>query len=492
MLQEAFRRFRLSSVNAVLTFVFTCVVISTAFPAISAADTNDAAIVVDANTGKVLYSENPDARRFPASLTKMMTLYLMFEAIDNGQLTLNSKITFSKNASAQPPTKLGIRPGGSITVQTAIYSLITRSANDVAVAVAEDMGGSVSGFANMMNNKARSLGMTNTHYENPNGLPNSRHVTTARDQAKLGLALRQHFPEYYKYFSTTSFKYGNTSIANHNHMLGTENGIRIDGIKTGYTNASGFNIATSATMGNRSIVAVVMGGSTAASRDKWADRLITSYMKKASNSRKKSYVIARASTPRTIAMDKFPDNPPIPYQRPVADSGIALAYASADEPVPAPAPAVSGLSGPQADLIANVPIPTERAPAKSDEPLTVEDVLASANHAVDAVGEAIVPAANAAQPAPDKTLTTQSIGVQGWVVQVGTAATVEGANAILERTKTQADGTLKSTKAYTLAYNSGGQQLYRARFAGFSDEQEAVNACLVLKRNGVECWASLQ
>ncbi|WP_174803545.1 D-alanyl-D-alanine carboxypeptidase [Martelella limonii] len=453
------------------------------------ADSNDAAIVIDVNTGKVLYGEAPDAPRYPASLTKMMTLYLTFEALDDGRITLNSKVPFSKNAASEPPTKLGIPAGGSVTVETAIYALVTRSANDVATALGEFLGGSESNFTTMMTNKAHSLGMTNTTYRNAHGLPNTGQKTTARDQARLGIALRQHFPQYYKYFGTRSFKYGKSTIGNHNHLLGNVQGV--DGIKTGYTNASGFNIATSAISGNRSIVAVVMGGATAASRDKWATRLITTYLPKASNGRK-NFVIARTKTsgaPVVVAAAMvFPKTGPIPYARPTNQAGgVALAYAN-DDVAPA-APAV--LSGPQAELIANVPVPSARIEPASGNPLSVEDILDTADDVADTVGNAIIPAAEAAEP--DVSIKTGSIRTaRGWVVQVGTAATPEAAQALLNSTKSKAGGALDASKPFALAYNTGGQEVYRARFGGFDDQEEAVRACRALKQNGVSCWASLQ
>ncbi|TCT38822.1 SPOR domain-containing protein [Martelella mediterranea] len=484
MLKQASRRFPMSRLSNAVMFVAALFVIVALQPAIKAhADTNDAAIVIDAHTGKVLYSDHPDAPRYPASLTKMMTLYLLFEAMDDGRVTLNTKIPMSKHAASEPPTKLYIPAGGSVSVETAIYALITRSANDVSTAIGEFLGGSEANFARMMTNKAHALGMTRTTYKNAHGLPNSAQKTTARDQARLGIALRQHFPQYYHYFGTRSFKYGKHYIGNHNKLLGKVKGV--DGIKTGYTNASGYNLATSAEIGNRSIVAVVMGGSTGASRNQWATRLVEKYLPKASNGGG-SFAIARADTM------KFPDEGPIPYPRPTADTGVALAYAANDNQKPHAVAA--GLSGPQADLVANVPVPRERVAADNDngEGLRVEDIIETADNVTDAVGNAIIPQAQAHESAPDTSITTAAIGPRGWVVQVGTAATESDAEALLQRTKSKAEGALDSSEPFALAYNSGGQKIYRARFGGFSDQEEAVRTCRALKRNGVNCWASLQ
>nr|WP_272210129.1 D-alanyl-D-alanine carboxypeptidase [Marinicella sp. W31]MDC2875993.1 D-alanyl-D-alanine carboxypeptidase [Marinicella sp. W31] len=483
MQRQATRRFRMSRFSNVAMLFAALMILITGLPVHNArADSNDAAIVIDAHTGKVLYSEAPDAPRYPASLTKMMTLYMVFEALDEGRITLNSKIPFSKNAASEPPTKLGIPAGGSVTVETAIYSLVTRSANDVSTALAEYLGGSESNFARMMTNKAHSLGMTRTTYRNAHGLPNSAQKTTARDQARLGIALRQHFPEYYHYFGTRNFKYGKYNIGNHNRLLGQVKGV--DGIKTGYTNASGYNLATSAVSGNRSIVAVVMGGATSASRNKWATRLVTTYLPKASNGRGGNFVIARAGSM------VFPEKGPIPYPRPAAEGGVALAYAANDNAKPA---AAAGLTGVQAELVSNVPLPSARRPADNDDGLSVEDVLQTADNAVDAVGDAIIPSAQASESVPDTSIKTSSISQpRGWVVQVGTAATAEDARAILIRTQGKAGGALEESEPFALAYNNGGQEIYRARFGGFPDQEEAVRACRALKRNGVSCWASLQ
>ncbi|WP_037072118.1 D-alanyl-D-alanine carboxypeptidase family protein, partial [Rhizobium sp. PDO1-076] len=242
-----------------------------------------AGVVIDARTGKVLYSEDADSLRYPASLTKMMTLYMVFEALEAGRISLSTKVPVSKNAAAEPPSKLGVGAGRSLTVEQAIQALVTRSANDVATALGEFLGGSEQRFGQMMTAKARNLGMTKTTYRNAHGLPNTAQMTTARDQARLGIALRQHFPQYYGYFSTRSFKFGKQVIGNHNRLLGNVRGV--DGIKTGYTRAAGFNLATSAEADGRSIVAVVLGGKSGASRDATMRKLVAAYLPKASGSR---------------------------------------------------------------------------------------------------------------------------------------------------------------------------------------------------------------
>ena len=223
----------------------------------ASANSKYAGIVIDAKTGKTLYAHDADAQRYPASLTKMMTLYLVFEALERGKIRLDTRVKFSANAAKEPPTKLGVGTGKSITVEQVIYALVTKSANDASTAIAEHLGGSEAKFAKMMTAKARSLGMSKTTFRNAHGLPNSGQVTTARDMAKLGIALREHYPRQYKYFSARSFKFGDTTMGNHNRLLGTVRGV--DGIKTGYTRASGFNLVSSVVDRDRSIVAVVPG-----------------------------------------------------------------------------------------------------------------------------------------------------------------------------------------------------------------------------------------
>jgi D-alanyl-D-alanine carboxypeptidase len=239
-----------------------------------------AAIVIDANTGKVLYANNADETRYPASLAKMMTVYLMFDQLASGRATLNSPVFFSANASGQPPSKLGIKSGSFLIYDEAIRALTVKSANDVAMAVAETIGGTGVNFANMMTEKARALGMTRTRFTNPSGLPDSEMVTTARDMATLGLALRKNHPRYYGYFKQTSFDIDEREVMGHNKTLGVIPGA--DGIKTGYTRASGFNLATSVKFGGRSIVAVVMGEKTGAIRDQRMRSIISQTLPKAS------------------------------------------------------------------------------------------------------------------------------------------------------------------------------------------------------------------
>ena len=255
--------------------------------------------MVDGNSGNVLYSAKSDELRHPASLTKIMTLYLLFERMEAGKFKLNSQLSVSRHASVQAPSKLGLPPGQTITVEDAIRAMVTKSANDVAVVVAEAIGGSEGEFANMMTKKAHALGMSRTVYRNASGLPNEGQLTTARDQALLGRAIQERFPRQYRYFSTPSFTYNGETMSNHNHLLGQIEGI--DGIKTGYTQASGFNLVTSVHRNKRYIVAVVLGGESAGARDTRMRALIEAHIATASTQH-----TARAITEIAVAKNEKP------------------------------------------------------------------------------------------------------------------------------------------------------------------------------------------
>ncbi|MFN3463707.1 MAG: D-alanyl-D-alanine carboxypeptidase family protein [Terricaulis sp.] len=228
-----------------------------------------AAIVMDARTNEVLLEDQADEIRFPASLTKMMTLYMLFEAIERGDISMDTRMTASRNAARQPPSRLGLacsrRGCDSITVEQAIRALVVQSANDVATLVGERLGGTEARFAANMTARARELGLTNTRFANASGLPDTRHRTTARDMATLSLALWRDFPQYYHYFQTPNFSWRRSSGRNHNRLLGQVEGV--DGIKTGYTRASGFNLATMTERNGRRVIVVVLGGETSAARD---------------------------------------------------------------------------------------------------------------------------------------------------------------------------------------------------------------------------------
>jgi D-alanyl-D-alanine carboxypeptidase len=329
-----------------------------------------AAIVLDTNSGRTLHADQADEPRHPASLTKIMTLYLLFERLDAGKIRLDSQLPVSEHASIQAPTKLGLKPGQSLEVEDAIRGMVTRSANDAAVAVAEALGGGEREFADMMTAKAHALGMSRTVYRNASGLPNDEQVTTARDQALLGRAIQERFPRYYQYFATPSFTYHGQAMHNHNQLLGHVEGM--DGIKTGYTQASGFNLVASVRRDNRHIVSVVMGGTSAGSRDARMRSLIEEYIvaaapqktmiaavagAKAEGARKEETRTGRARTaadptaPGTRAADLRP--PPDPATRAgEGEAGSPATYSVASTsydrpatlPPPSAAPAVTSVT----------------------------------------------------------------------------------------------------------------------------------------------------
>jgi D-alanyl-D-alanine carboxypeptidase len=343
-----------------------------------------ASIVVDANTGAVLQQSNADSPRHPASITKIMTLYLLFERLESGKIKMSSPIEMSAHAAAQEPSKLDLDPGETISVETAIKAIVTKSANDVAVAVAETLGGSEEEFARMMTRKARALGMKNTTYHNASGLPDDAQITTVRDQALLGRAIQDRFPQYYRYFSTTMFTFQGHEMRNHNHLLGRIAGI--DGIKTGYTRASGFNLVSSVRRNGRHIVAAVFGGRTAGWRDARMQELIDRYIETASAKRTAPPITETAEQP--------------------APAGNAPT-AEALPPAPAPAPVAAEPKTTQS--IAALATRTERpATAKAMPPVGSTEPIKP--HVVKTVA---VKAAslNAALPVPNQSATAPAVNV---------------------------------------------------------------------------------
>jgi len=407
----------------------------------SGANPKYAAIVVDANTGKTLFESSATAARYPASLTKMMTLYLVFEALQSGKISKKTQIPFSAHASARPPTKLGVKAGKSVSVETIIYSLVTKSANDSAAAIAEYLGGSESGFARIMTTKAHRLGMKSTIFKNASGLPDSAQHSTARDMAVLGIALREHFPQYYSYFATRSFAYGRTRMANHNRLLGRVKGV--DGIKTGYTRASGFNLVSSVSTGGKKIVAVVMGGQSGRSRDTHMAELISKYLPKASS----------------------------------RDGGDLVARAAPAEIEPGPAIAARMTTALPKDVI---PVPSEK-PME----MVVEETQPATVHAYAAAepvpAEAIDPIATASTDIPS-----------GWAVQVGSSPSVSEAKGVLAKVSKLAPGAIADGSPYTVVFEKDGTTYHRARFGGFDSKTAAWNACNALKKKRIDCYAVQQ
>lgn len=394
-----------------------------------------AGIVMDAKTGKVLYAHDANEKRYPASLTKMMTLYMLFDAIEQGKASKKTRIKFSKYATSMQPSKLGMKTGSSISAEQAIYALVTKSANDAAAAVGEHLGGSEKNFAVMMTKKARDLGMSKTTFRNASGLPDSRQVTTAKDMALLGIALREHFPQHYRYFSTRSFKFAGKNYGNHNRLLGKVRGM--DGIKTGYTRASGFNLVSSVEDNGRSIVAVVLGGKTGKSRNAQMAKLVRQHLNKASKGRDKIVVAKNGRTNVFAALFKKAESIAVPEPRPEDNFVDDIITASVEErmaPNIVPTPAVKVAS----------------AASTSNSNVSVNS---------------------------------------GWHVQIGAMPSKDNAISQLENARKKLPGVLSSTVNYTETVEKNGTKLYRARFAGFTSKDEAWGACSQLKKIKLDCLA---
>jgi D-alanyl-D-alanine carboxypeptidase len=372
-----------------------------------------ASIIVDANSGATLEANSADSLRHPASLTKVMTLYLLFEQLQSGKMNLDTEMPVSEHAAEQAPTKLGLRPGQTLRVEDAIKGIVTRSANDAAVVIAEAIGGSEDEFCKMMTRKARALGMSRTTYVDASGLPNDDQITTARDQATLGRAIQDRFPRYYHYFSTMAFNYRGEVIRNHNHLLGSVDGV--DGIKTGYTRASGFNLLTNLRRGNRHLVGVVMGGHSYSSRDAIMRNLLADNLDKASGTRTVAAITERSpaqanaevaedqsrSRPQTAEADEAVQvasaanetaaPPPVRPSAPVQKSSILAAAAAALPPQskPEPAPLTSG-------VIQTAPIAAIPGSSEPMKPVRVKTVQVKAGSVKIAYAAPTTPGA----PAP--------------------------------------------------------------------------------------------
>ena len=412
-------------------------------------------IVIDARTGKTLYAHEADDYRFPASLTKMMTLYMVFDALDRGEITLESRVRFSSYAAGRPPSKIGVGAGNSISVEQAIYALVTKSANDAATAVGEMLGGSEAEFARMMTRKARSLGMSKTTFRNASGLPNSEQRTTARDMARLGLALREHHPDRYSYFSTRSWRIGNARYPNHNRLLGRVKGV--DGIKTGYISASGYNLVSSVKTDGRSIVAVVIGGRTGASRNAQMQKLIATYLPRASKSGG-GQLIARGTGVPSVAVASLPKAGPSVRARPGGykrATESVLAYAAPRTVAPAATMTAPVMTAPTA------PVTREVAVTPSVDPVTTASVTPS--------------------PAADT--------MRGWVIQIAATPTASGASDMHEKAFNAAGGTLRGKRAFTEQITKGSDTMHRVRFGGFGSKGEAWAACKALKKKRFGCYA---
>ena len=481
-------------------------------------------IVVDGKTGEVIDSNKADELRHPASLTKVMTLYLLFAELEAGRLKLSSKIRVSPEAAAQPPSKLGLKPGETISVEDAIKALVTRSANDIAVAVAEIIAGDEDSFARLMTLRARSLGMMRTVFRNASGLPDPEQVTTAREMALLGLAMQDRFPKYYPYFATRTFRWRGVSIGNHNRLLGSVDGV--DGIKTGYTRASGFNLISNVKRNNRHIVAVIMGGKTGAVRDAMMRDLISEKIRFAHAGSRTAPRFTENSVPMPLpspmaSVKPRPAPPAVGSKEPIQRAPVRVVSVGKDgneieegdteagtlpvstlspESVRAPMQITPMALAPEGKLVtfAPPPLPSEVATASTqDSPelqraavvsSLVPESAPSGGSGRTALIQPTIGSGRTelAQPADDD---TESALRGSWIIQIGAYANETQARERLAEARARAAGILAKVNSYTEEANKGSNKFYRARFAGF-DEASAKRACETLKKNDFACFAA--
>ncbi len=394
-----------------------------------------AAIVIDAQNGSVLHSRHADARRYPASLTKMMTLYMVFEALEKGRISLDDGMKISRRAAGQPASKVGLRAGRTIKVRDAILSLVTKSANDVATVVAENLAGTEVEFARQMTKKARQLGMTKTTFRNASGLPHRKQVTTARDMARLSRALLRHYPQYYDYFSTRFFQYAGRRFKNHNALLRSYGGT--DGIKTGYIRASGFNLAASAERNGRRVIAVVFGGRSARTRNKEVERLLN---------------IGFSRNPRVFVASPVK----LPRRNPLRTVQAPLRPSVQAEPA----------AGPPANIATGIKLPRR-------------------NPFFSRGGEAQAVALSSMEPAAPG---PAQAAVAGWQVQVGAYSGFAQAHAAAVQA---AERLTDDTRFRGIFVDSDGQrEIYRARLVGFQEMYQAAQACAELRRRAFDCFVT--
>jgi len=394
-------------------------------PAARAADYSD--MVIDVNSGSVLHATNADAPRFPASLTKMMTLYIVFDMIERGRLSLDTRLTISDFDAAAPPSKLGLATGESITVNDAIKALVTASANDVARAIAENLGGDEERFAAYMTWQAHKLGMARTIFRNASGLPDPEQTSTAHDFVTLSLRLYDDFPQYFKVFKTAYFAWGKARYRNHNGLLFNFQGS--DGIKTGYTRVSGFNLAASVHRGSKHVIGVIFGGSSVGERNGRMRSLLTAGLAKAANSRTR-VPAAMALAAKTAGKRKL-----------VAATQPAVAKA-----------AISSESG------------------------------------TDALGALIArtsPKTAAMAPPPPESVGDPA-AAGPFNIQIGAYATETEAKQRLGTTLGTARDMLSGHQPVAVVYNAANRVWYRARFAGF-ERPQADQTCSALKNKHIDC-----
>jgi D-alanyl-D-alanine carboxypeptidase len=486
-------------------------------------------MVVDTNSGRVLRAVNPDAPRYPASITKVMTLYLLFEQLEKGRMTLSTPLEVSAFGASQAPSKLGLKPGSQIVVEDAILALVTKSANDVAVTVAENIAGNQDAFAQMMTRKARQLGMSRTTYRNASGLPNPRQVTTARDLVRLGIAIKRDFPQYYGYFKTRSFAYRGANIPNHNRLLGRVEGV--DGIKTGYTRASGFNLLTSAHAGNRQIVTVVLGGRSGRARDSRVAQLVLDNLGQASNVASERQVAAldaadaSAGDDTTGNVQASSTTLKLKSKRQARIAVIATQETTPAETTPAVAyvakpelvgPAVlrsrkdkRAIAAGKTKVAAMITVADAKTKAEpdmrwvvSEEPAKIDTsnpagkgkskrsgkVKLAATEVAPDVDVTNSIEAKSRKPSPADKIASKK-QASGWIIQLAAADNEATALKILGKAKAKQGRVLSSAVAFTEQVQKGDATLWRARFGGFDGDSDAQAACSALKKSGFTCLA---
>jgi D-alanyl-D-alanine carboxypeptidase len=480
-----------------------------ALPAGATDPNKDAALIVDGETGKVLYSRNANIERHPASLTKMMTLYLLFEALKKGQLTLSSALPVSSHAAAQRPTKLHLYAGDTIPVDAAIYAIVIRSANDVAVTIAEALGGTESRFAEMMNVKARQLGMRDTFYHNASGLPDPLQISTASDLAILARHLAYDFPQYFHYFAAPGFTYRGVTYQTHDNLIGRYNGA--DGIKTGYTAASGFNLVSSVTRGRNHIIGVVMGGRTAHRRDNEMMRLLdNTFAQIEANptlvaSNQVPWHNATQSNQTVLAsLDLSPPTRPVaqPPQIAMPDSEDEdLAEAETDEddtrneiapPVPTPAPPQRRTPAPQQRPAAPPPVQVAFAnvATPTPKPRQAHPVMV-ASYQPPVPKPRAKPEEGEGDFGDDVAAAAKRLTASDWTIQIGAFADSAIARAQLASYAERSMDILGQAARIIVPFKGvDGQTLFRARFGPFV-EREAREVCARLTERGQTCFAAM-
>jgi D-alanyl-D-alanine carboxypeptidase len=412
----------------------------------AAADSRYASYVIEAETGRVLHAVNEDQPRYPASLTKMMTLYMVFDALDAGRLRLDTPLPVSARAAGQAPSKLGLPAGSSIAVRDAILALVTRSANDISVVLAEAIGGSETQFAQMMTQRARSIGMRDTTFRNASGLPNTGQRSTARDLAVLARSLIVDHRRHYHWFSRTEFEFRGTTYRSHNRLMQRFEGM--DGLKTGFINASGFNLAASAVRDGRRLIGVVMGGQSARSRDDHMAELL-----------ERAFEKRPSGAPPAVAALPVPAAPALRRSEEPAAQARRAGFVP---PLPAPKPAPSGGPTSIAALAAAVAGDGASAPLRPEAAVQVEQ------------GDA------AAGPEPT---------VGGWAIQVGSFSRRESSEAAASRARDRLGDVIAGAETTIMAVRTdGGETVFRARLTGL-DEPTAREACTRLLRAGRGCFA---